>query len=246
MLRQLLADLHVHTVLSPCAGYQMVPELIVARARECGLNMLAITDHNSGENAIAVMSAATESGVAILPGMEVESREGVHILTIFDTAASLAQWQAQVYASLPDRENDERAFGAQLIVDAEGNLVSVNRRLLITSVDLKIDDIVEMVRECGGISIPSHVDRPSNGLLGVLGLIPEGLEVPAMEISPRLTPERAVEMYPALAGRTLVRSSDAHALGEIGCASTPFLVSEPSVVEIARACRGELGRAIVW
>ena len=161
-----MADLHVHTVLSPCAEYRMVPALIIERAIESGLDMLAITDHNSGENAAAVMSAALDSGVTVFPGMEVETREGVHILTIFDTVDSLVRWQEQVYRALPNRENDDRAFGTQLIVDAEGNLLSVNRRLLITAVDLSIDEVVATVQQAGGVSIPAHVDRPSSGLLG--------------------------------------------------------------------------------
>lgn len=239
-----MADLHVHTVLSPCAEYRMVPSLIIERAMESCLDMLSITDHNSGENAAAVVSAARDSGVTVLPGMEVESREGVHILTMFDTVDSLVRWQEQVYRALPHRENDERAFGAQLVVDSEGNLLSVNRRLLITAVDLSIESVVATVQQIGGICVPAHVDRPSNGLLGVLGLIPEGLDVPAMEISPRLTPAQAVAQFPALAGRTLLRSSDAHTLEEIARVSTPFLVSEASVRELARACRGELRRAI--
>lgn len=245
MLKRLVADLHVHTVLSPCAEYRMVPALIIERAIESGLDMLAITDHNSGENAAAVISAGLDSGVAVLPGMEVETREGVHVLTIFDTIDSLVKWQEQVYRALPDRENDERAFGAQLVVDGEGNLLSVNRRLLITAVDLSIDVVVAAVQGAGGVSIPAHVDRPSSGLLGVLGLIPEGLDVPAMEISPRLTPAQAVALFPSLAGHTLLRSSDAHALEEIASVSTSFLVSEASVCELARACRGELGRLVV-
>lgn len=245
MLKRLVADLHVHTVLSPCAEYRMVPALIIERAMETGLDMLAITDHNSGENAAAVMSAALDSGVTVFPGMEVETREGVHILTTFDTVDSLVQWQEEVYHALPNRENDDRAFGTQLIVDAEGNLLSVNRRLLITAVDLSIDEVVATVQLAGGVSIPAHVDRPSSGLLGVLGLIPEGLDVPAMEISSRLTLAQAVAQYPTLAGRTLLRSSDAHALEEIARVSTPFLVAEASVCELTRACRGELGRLVV-
>ncbi len=223
----------------------MVPALIIARAIESGLNMLAITDHNSGENARAVMSAALNSGLTVFPGMEVETREGVHILTIFDSVDCLARWQQQVYGALPKLENDERAFGAQLVVDAKGNLLSVNKRLLVTALNLSIDGVVSTVERIGGVSIPAHVDRPSGGLLGVLGLLPEGLDVPAMEISPRLTPAEALARYPALSGHTLLRSSDAHTLEEIASVSTSFLVSEASVRELARACRGELGRQVV-
>jgi PHP family Zn ribbon phosphoesterase len=245
VLKRLVADLHLHTVLSPCAEYRMVPELIVERALGAGLDMIAITDHNSGENAGAVVSAAANRPVAVLPGMEVESREGVHVLTIFDTIGDMEKWQERVYRGLPDRENEEKVFGAQLVVDAEGNLRSVNRRLLITDADLSLEEIVSGVRDCNGICIPAHIDRPSSGLLGVLGIVPEGLDVPAMEVSPNTTPAEVIRQHPELAGRTLLRSSDAHILEDIARVSTSFLVFEASVVEIARACRGELGRMIV-
>lgn len=242
----LRADLHVHTVLSPCAEYRMVPALIVERAEEVGIDLVAITDHNSGENAAAVMRAASPGGTSVLPGMEVESREGVHLLAIFDTVEALSIWQDVVYAALPERKNVERLFGTQLVVDQGGNLLSVNRRLLSVATSLSVEQVVAGVEQGGGLCIPAHVDRTANGLLGVLGMVPNGLTIHALEISPNHTPVSARRMHPNLEGRTLIQSSDAHRLEEIGSRSTRFLVEESSVQELTRACRGELGRAVVW
>ncbi len=245
MLKRLVADLHVHTVLSPCADYRMVPELILEQARLKGLDLLGVTDHNSGENAAAMMEAAEGSGVAVLPGMEVESREGVHLLTLFDDVPSLERWQAVVYGALPKRDNVERVFGAQLVVDVAGRLVDKNPRLLITAADLSLEEVVALSREIGALCLPAHVDRPANGLLAVLGLLPADLDAPALEISPWSSPAAARRRHPDLAGHTLIQSSDAHRLEDVGRVTTTFLVLGPSLAEIAMACRGEHGRKVV-
>jgi 3',5'-nucleoside bisphosphate phosphatase len=243
MLR-LVADLHVHTVLSPCADYRMVPDLIVGRALERGLDLLGVVDHNSAENAAAMVVAAEGSGVSILPGMEVETREGVHLLTLFDRVDWLMRWQETVYNHLPPRENDERVFGTQLVVDPEGNLVDVNRRLLLTAVDLSLEEVIEQTQGNGGLCMPAHVDRPANGLLSVLGLLPEGFRTPALEISPRYDVDEALKQFPQLAGHALIRSSDAHTLEDIGKAVTILWMERVSVAEFVLACQGDLGRRV--
>lgn len=245
MLKPFEADLHLHTVLSPCADYRMVPELIIDCAVQRKLDLIGVTDHNSGENAAAVMAAAAGSGVAVLPGMEVESREGVHILTLFDDLDALSRWQDAVYRALPDRENVERVFGAQLVVDASGQLVRVVKRLLITSTDLSLEDLVDRCEIEGGLAIPSHIDRPANGLLGVLGMLPANLKAPALEISPRISRSQAATHYPGLAGWPLIQSSDAHTLEDIGRVSTTLLLEAPLIGEIVLACRQEQGRQII-
>ena len=49
-----------------------------------GLDVIAIADHNSAENVRAVIEAALSSALKVLPGIECESVEGVHVLTVFD------------------------------------------------------------------------------------------------------------------------------------------------------------------
>ncbi len=223
----------------------MVPELIVGRAAELQIDLLGITDHNSGENAAAMLEAAEGTAVAVLPGMEVECREGVHLLTLFDRVEQLDRWQGFVYDALPPRENVERVFGAQLVVDAAGNLLRKNPRLLITAVDLSLEEVIALSQAMGGFCLPAHVDRPANGLLPVLGLLPTGLGTPALETSPVRTRAEVVQQYPELAGRPLIRSSDAHRLADIGRATTTFLMARPSVAEVGLACRRQEGRKLL-
>src|SRR5512139_3749650 len=114
-MKKFRADLHVHTVLSPCAEVEMIPPLIVQQALEQKLDLIAITDHNASANVEAVQKAARGTGLTVLPGMEVQSREDVHLLTIFETMDALNRWQKQVDAALPDKQNNANLFGEQFV-----------------------------------------------------------------------------------------------------------------------------------
>jgi PHP family Zn ribbon phosphoesterase len=241
--RYLLADLHVHTVLSPCAEVEMIPPLIVWQARKLGLEIIAITDHNAAHNVGAVVEAATGTGVTVLPGMEVQSREEVHLICVFDAVHQALAWQEEVFAALPERENDEAFFGAQFVVDATGAYRKTERRLLSIAADLSVEDVVAGVGTLGGIVLPAHVDRPSYSLIANLGFVPPGLGIAGVELSPRANAAEAERHYPQLAGYGKVVSGDAHRLQEM-TARTLFKVRAPAVAEIALALAGEDGRRV--
>ncbi len=243
MFQYLFGDLHIHTVLSPCAEVEMIPPLIIRRARELGLGLIAITDHNSAENVAAVIEAAEGSGVAVLPGMEVQTREEVHLLALFDTVEQVLAWQAEVYAHLPDQKNDEDHFGAQFVVDATGEYVRTNERLLLTSTALSLEEAVAGVQALGGLVIPAHVDRSAFSLIANLGFVPPDLSLPAVEIF-RLSQEAEVrQRFPQLEGYTFICDGDAHRLSEIS-AHTMFKIAAPTVAELALALKGEQGRRV--
>jgi len=238
-----MADLHLHTVLSACAEVEMIPPLIVQRARELGLELLAVTDHNAARNVAAVMAAAAGTGIAVLPGMEVQSREEVHLVCLFDTLEQVLAWQEQVFAALPDRENDEAFFGAQYVVDAEGEYLETETRLLSISTALSVEQVVAGVRALGGIVLAAHVDRPSFSLVANLGFVPPGLAIAGIELSRRADPAAALQRLPQLAGYGRVVSGDAHRLEEM-TARTMFKVKVPVVAELALALAGSEGRRV--
>lgn len=239
-----VADLHVHTCLSPCAELEMLPELIVRRAQELGLQIIAITDHNSAENAAAVVKAARGCGITVLPGMEVQSREEVHLLTLFDTLEQALAWQEQVYAHLPPLKNDERLFGEQLLLDADGNAAGYLERLLIASCSFSVEQVVERVRQIGGVCVPAHVDRPANSIISNLGFIPPDLDVQGVEISANSDPAEARQRFPQLKQYSLVGGGDAHRLKEM-MRRTTLKMRQATVVELALALAGE-GDREVW
>jgi len=243
MWRYLLADLHLHTVLSPCAEVEMIPPLIVRRAQELGLEVIAVTDHNAALNVAAMIDAAASTGLTVLPGMEVQSREEVHLTALFDTVDQVLAWQERVWAALPDRENDEAFFGAQFVVDATGEYRYTEKRMLSMPAALSIEEVVSGVRALGGIVLPAHVDRPANSLISNLGFVPPGLEIAGLELSRRADSIQVAQRLPQTAGFGQLVSGDAHRLEEM-TARTMLKVAAPTVAEVALALAGRDGRRV--
>ena len=236
-MRKVRADLHVHTCLSPCADDEMEAVAIVEQAKKVGLDMIGICDHNSGENVGAMMKAGVREGLAVIPGVEVTSREEVHILGLFKTEQDLMRLQDIIYENLPG-ESDEDAFGPQLIIDEYGNVVGKNSKLLIGATTLRLEQIVDAIHRLAGLAIASHIDRQRFSLVGQLGFIPKDLKLDAVEVSNPSSIEQEYD-YP------VVTSSDAHFLQDIGRNSTCFMIEEMSLGEIGQALRNEMGRMVL-
>jgi len=242
-LRPYLADLHVHTVLSPCAEVEMIPPWVVRRARELALGIVAITDHNSAENVAAVISAARGTELVVLPGMEVQTREEVHLLCLFDTVEQVLDWQEVVYGHLPPMKNRAEVFGAQFVVDPTGDFLHYNDRLLLTSASLSVEEVASGVEERAGLCIPAHVDRSSFSLLANLGFVPSGVRFAAMEVTGRANVQEMRQQHPELAKYSFIRSGDAHRLGEMSNC-TILTIEEPTITEISMAFRGQRDRRV--
>ena len=237
------ADLHVHTVLSPCAGIEMIPPLIVQEAGDQGIRLIAITDHNATANINAVQKAAEGSGLVVLPGMELQTREEVHVLCLFDTleqAQALQQW---VDDHLPQIENNADFFGEQFVVDETGDFIRREERLLLTSVSADLNDAWRVVHDLGGLFIPAHINRTAFGLIPVLGLLPTDFPIEALEISRHMTPEEAVKKHPQIRGCPLIQNGDVHFLdGFLG--STEWQIEEPTIAELRKAIHGQGSRGL--
>ena len=237
------ADLHVHTVLSPCAEVEMIPPRIVQTALEQNIDLIAITDHNASANVCAVQKAARGTRLTVLPGMEVQSHEDVHLLTLFETLDALEAWQTQVDAALPNLPNNPEYFGEQFIVDETGEFIRNEARLLLTSTSFSIDEIFERVKALGGLTIPAHVERTSYGLFPSLGLISEKWDLLALEVSRHTTSEQAAAMFPALRRYPLIQSGDVHRLEEF-LGTTVFTLASPALMEICMAFHTIDGRSV--
>jgi len=228
------AELHVHTVLSPCAEVEMIPPLIIQTACDMGINLLAITDHNCTRNIPAMMEAALGSGVSILPGMELQTREEVHLLCIFNQPEQAFSFQQIIDPLLPAILNDPVHFGEQFVVDSTGDFLDSESRLLLTSANISLDDAVIEVKALGGIAIPAHVDRKAYGLLNMLGFFPPDLNFDAVEISRFITPEEIINQHKGIQKYPLIQSGDAHRLNEI-LGKCYFKIQYPSINEIIKA-----------
>lgn len=242
-MNQFRADLHVHTVLSPCAEVEMIPPLIVQEAIEHNIDLIAITDHNASANVAAVQKAAAGSGLTVLPGMEVQAKEDVHLLCLFETLAALENWQTAVDAALPETPNKADYFGEQFVVDENGEFIRSEPRLLLTSTRFSIDEIFEQVNALGGLVIPAHIERTSYGLFPTLGLISEDWPIEAFEISRHTTPEKARAKFPSLGHYPLIQSGDVHRLDEF-LGTTVFNLQARTLTEIRMALHGEKQRGV--
>lgn len=244
--RTVIADLHLHTCLSPCTELDMSPLGIVRAAKEKRLDLIGVCDHNSAENVAAVRRAAARLGLQVLGGMEVTSSEEVHTLVFFDDDDTLIRFQDAVYAHLPGR-NDEKIYGEQVIADDEDGVTGFCERLLIGATSLTLRDVIRLARETDEqcLLIAAHIDREAFGVIGQLGFIPEGLDVDAVEISPHITAEAARARFPECRRYPMVAGSDAHHPGDIGTRTTTFCVENGSVAEIKKALAGVGGRKAV-
>jgi PHP family Zn ribbon phosphoesterase len=221
----------------------MIPPLIVQAALEKNIDLIAITDHNASANVCAVQKAAEGTPLTVLPGMEVQSREDVHLLSLFATLEALDAWQTEVDHALPHLPNRPDFFGEQFVVDETGDFMRTEPRLLLTSTSLSIDEIFARVRELGGVVIPAHVERTTYGLLPTLGLISEQWQVPALEISRHSTPDKAAAKFPALRGYPLIQSGDVHHLDSF-LGTTVFTLASPTLTEVRLAFNHTDGREV--
>ncbi|RPJ02866.1 MAG: PHP domain-containing protein, partial [Candidatus Aminicenantes bacterium] len=222
-LRRLRADLHIHTCLSPCGELTMSPRAVVERARASGLDIIAVTDHNTTENAAAVIEAAAGTGLAVLPGIEMTTAEEVHILGLFEAGTDLGPFQSEVFRNLPDVPAKMKFTGDQVIVDAADYVTGFCPRCLFGATLFSVQEAVALIHRHGGLAIACHIDRDSFSIISQLGFIPPGLGLEAVEVSPRLSPDEARRRFGSLDGLPVVRFSDAHKPEEIGTASTDFL-----------------------
>lgn len=246
MLSDFPADLHLHTCLSPCAEIDMTPRQIIGTAKEKGLRIIAITDHNSAENAAAAERAAQGTGITVLRGMEVTSSEEIHILALFDDVKDIEYMQDIVLENLPSGENNERLYGHQIIVNEYDEVMGFNKRLLIAATKLNTQIILDVIDSLGGLSIASHVDREAFSILSQLGFIPEDLRFGALEFSPRIRRGEAEGRFAALKTFPWVSFSDAHHVADIGKRVTTFTLEEPTLAEMKQALRNSNGRSSTW
>ncbi len=221
----------------------MIPPVIVEAALERGINLIAITDHNASANVAAVQKAAQDRDLVVLPGMELQTREEVHLLCLFDTLQQLETWQRVVDRKLPILENHPGYFGEQFVVDESGKFLRRDHQLRLTSAWISVEDAFAGVNKLDGLVIPAHVDRKAFGLIANLGFLPPGLTADAMEISRNIQPQEARACYPQLGNYPLIQSGDVHRRDEF-LGLNAFRMAAATIAEMKAAFRGVAGRSL--
>lgn len=241
----LKADLHIHTVLSPCGDLDMSPVRIVEEAEKKGLDIIGITDHNTTRHCRLISELANDKGIFVMQGAEVTTKEEVHFLAFFENNDTLNKFQEFLDENLPEIMNDPSKFGYQVEVDRDEMIIYEEKKLLLNAIKKSISELEIFVHSLKGLFIPAHIDRKKNSIYSQLGFIPSDFNADALEISRANSPEVFKSLHPEVKGFSVVRNSDAHRLEDIGAASTMLQVEKPSFSEVFMAIKGLKGRKLI-
>ena len=237
-MKHFKADLHIHTCLSPCGDLEMSPGSIVQTAREKGLDIIAVTDHNSTRNVRPCLEIGKEFSLFVIPGCEVNTQEEVHCFCYFPDLKALDRFQQYLDEKIPDIKNNPELFGYQVAVDKDNVIVYEEKRSLYTGIRDDIEGVQQKVHSLGGVFVPAHIDRMKNGIYGQLGFIPFDLSYDALEVSKRTDPEVFLRQHPELVAKKILRSSDAHFLSHIASVYTDFYLERPDWESFKKAFYG--------
>ena len=214
----------------------MTPNNIAGMCTLAGLQIVALTDHNSTRNCPAFYEAAKKQGIIPIAGMELTTAEDIHIVCLFETLEDAMRFGQEVDAHRIRIPNRTDIFGDQIVTDAEDELIAIEEDLLPNATTLTIDDVPALVERFSGICFPAHVDREANGIISTLGTFPEQPPFACAELHDSDNEESYKKMYPVLADKRILCGSDAHYLWDIRDAHAYFdLNDEPYSGDFVRA-----------
>lgn len=219
----------------------MKPELVWGQAQKMGIKVLGITDHNSTANLPAFMHSAPK-GLWVIPGMEVQTKEEVHLICLFPELRQAMEWGRIVRNHLPPVKNKQDYFGQQQIITVTGETVGEEKILLLNSISFSLEETIREVRRLGGVIYPAHIDRPSFSILSQLGFVPPNLELKVLEVSGRADPAKFTSTFK---GYSMIRSSDAHYLTQIGVHPSYLKIEVPRWEELIYALNRLHHRSVI-
>lgn len=234
-------DLHIHSCLSPCGDDDNTPNNIVGMAKLCGLDIIALTDHNSCKNCPAFFDAAKKNGIIPIAGMELTTAEDIHAVCLFENIERAIAFDDYVNNNRLKIANRPDIFGRQCVLDNEDNLLFEEEYLLINASSISISDIKELVESFGGVCYPAHIDKESNGIISVLGDLPTDIPFDYFEIHNSSKISEYSSKYNIPTNRFIV-SSDAHYLTDFRDKENYFEFDELSSDELVRATLFEILR----
>lgn len=239
------ADMHIHTVLSPCGDLSMSPVNIVEQAAAIGLKILAITDHNSTLHGPVTRRLAEKKGIMVVYGAEVTTKEEVHCICLLEKEEQRVVFQEFIEQNLPLIKNNPTYFGHQVVVNENEEILGEIEPLLISGLNVGIDEIEMKIHMLGGLFIPAHINRSKYSLVSQLGFIPKDLKFDALEISKNITTDKAFKDFSYVKNARFIRSSDAHSLDQIGTSITSMKMEELSWNELMMAILGIDNREMI-
>ena len=233
---ELFYDLHIHSCLSPCGDMDMTPNNIAGMAYLKGLQIIALTDHNTCRNAPALIRAAEQYGLIVLPGMELTTQEEVHVVCLFAELDDAMTFDAYVYERLMKIRNKTDIFGEQVIMNENDEPVGEEEFFLTNATEISFDQVYDAVTAHHGIMIPAHLDKSTTSLLSNLGFIPPDSKFTCAEVKNLDKLHGLLRDHPYLQNCRIISDSDAHYLPDISEAvhTLVFADAHPSKKEILR------------
>lgn len=238
------ADLHIHTVLSPCADLNMSPGNIIAEAERTGLDIIGITDHNTTRHCRLIKRLAERSGIFTLAGAEITTAEEVHCLVFFEEIETIDEFQEFIDGRLPDIKNVPELFGHQVQVNEKEEIIYTEEKMLLNALRVTINELEAYVHHRNGLFIPAHIDRMKNSIYSQLGFLPAGLKADALEVSRRSDPEKFRKDHPETNSFTVITGSDAHFTQQVGTYPFNAVMEKRSFSELRLALHGREERRI--
>lgn len=207
-------DFHIHSCLSPCGDNENTPYNIAGMAALSGLNIVALTDHNTCLNCPAFFKAAKKYGIVPVAGMELTTAEDIHIVCLFPELENAMAFGQEIDSRRVKIRNRTDIFGEQLILGENDKIEGSEEHLLTNATTVTIDEAPQIVEKHNGICYPAHIDRTSNGILGVLGFMPESPKFDCIELNEVSKIEEYTKKH-NLSGKKILIGSDAHYLTDI-------------------------------
>jgi hypothetical protein len=204
-------DLHIHSCLSPCGDEDNTPNNIAGMASLCGLNIVALTDHNTTKNCPAFFTAARRHGIIPIAGMELTTAEDIHVVCLFEELSDALAFDEYVAKNRMLIKNRKEIFGTQFILDENDEPIGEIEHLLINATNIPITDVKDCVMRFHGVCYPAHIDRDSNGVVAILGTVPMDCGFTHFELRDSGNVDGYSEKYGIPKDRFII-SSDAHYL----------------------------------
>ncbi len=207
-------DFHVHSCLSPCADDDNTPNNLAGMAALCGINIMALTDHNSCKNCPAFFEAAKRNGIIPIAGMELTTSEDIHLVCLFPELSAALEFDKVIDPFRTPFPNRVDIFGYQMIMDGDDNVIGTEKNFLPVATAVDINSAVSLVKKHGGICYPAHIDRQANGIISILGTLPVNPEFSCVEFHSTENREEYTKLY-SLENKRILVGSDTHYLTDI-------------------------------
>lgn len=230
-------DLHIHSCLSPCGDNDMTPANIAGMAAVKGLDLIALTDHNTSRNCAPFLKMADTYGVIALPGMELCTDEDVHVVCLFPDLYAAMDFDRYVYDRMMKIKNKEHIFGEQLLYNEKDEIIGKEPHLLVVNTSIDFEDVYDLTEERGGVMIPAHIDKSANSLISNLGFVPPDSRFTCAEVKNLSKLAELKKTNPYLDNCRIISSSDAHYLEDINEPEHTIQVKSRAISDIIQALK---------